>query len=206
MPSQVTNMSNSQDHSPDTGQQAIAAVYAKALLAAAEKSGTAQSLLDELGSLVQDVLKQQPKFAAALASPRIATEEKLGLLDNVFSGRVSPELLRFLKVVARHERLGALAEISREYRKQYNEKHQRVEAVVTTAEPLPDDLRDSVLQSLQAKLGQQVDLVLRTDADLLAGMVVRVGDTVYDASLANRLDRQRRQTIRRSVARLQQTT
>ncbi|MCA9270552.1 MAG: ATP synthase F1 subunit delta, partial [Planctomycetales bacterium] len=186
------------------GLQAVAAEYAKALLSATEKSGSSTETLEQLESIVHDVVAKQPKFAAALSSPRFALEHKLRLVEQAFGGRVLPELLQFFKVLARHGRLNALRPISRAFRKLYNEAHARVEVVVTTAEPLPSDLRDRLIATLTQKVGKEIDLVQRIDADVLGGMVVRMGDTVYDASLANRLERQRQQALRRSVAHLQQ--
>jgi F-type H+-transporting ATPase subunit delta len=190
---------------PDAGQQAIAAAYAKALLATTEKSGGTAVVLADFEALVRDVLAKQARFADALTSPRIAVEDKVRMIDNVFSGRVPKELLNFLKVVAKHERLDALKEISREYRDLYNEKYNRVRVVVTTAEPLTGELHTRVAEAMKAKLGRDIDLAAEVDPNVLGGMVVRVGDTVYDSSLRNRLDRQRQVTIKNSIARLQQS-
>lgn len=187
-----------------TGQQAVASVYAKALLETTEKSGETATVLEELDALVNQVLANQPKFEQALASPRISAEEKVGLIDRVFAGKISQGLLRFLKVVARHQRLDHLREMRRAYRSLFNHTHGRVEVRVTTATPLPEDLYTQVMQTLQQKLGKTVELVTRTDPNILGGIVVRLGDTVYDASLANRLDRQRLKAIRGSVAKLQE--
>ena len=168
----------------DAGQESVASIYAKALLATTEKSGASASVLQELDAVVNDVLGGQPKFSSALASPRLSVEDKLRMIDNVFGGRVSSELLRFLKVLARHERLGALRDINRAFRRLYNEAHGRVEVSVTTAETLRTEQQSEVKQALQAKLGRQIDLVTHTDPNVLGGIVVRMGDTVYDASLA----------------------
>lgn len=193
------------NEAPDAGLQAVAAAYAKALLAATENSGSTAQVLADFESLVREVLNKQPKFTDLLVSPRMAIEEKLALIDKVFGGRVPKELLNFLKVVAKHERLDALKEISRKYRDFFNEKYQRVRVVVTTAEPLTGELRTRVSSAMKAKLGREVDLATEVNPAVLGGMVVRVGDTVYDSSLANRLDRQRQVTIQKSIARLQQS-
>ena len=188
---------------PDAGQQAVAAAYAKALLAATEKSGNTAKVLEDFEALVRDVLAKQPRFADALASPRLAIDDKLRMIDSVLGGRVAKELLNFLKVVAKHERLAALQEISRKYRGLFNDAYNRVRVIVTTAEPLTSELRTRVAGAMKSKLGREVDLALEIDPSVLGGMVVRVGDTVYDSSLANRLDRQRQATIKNSIARLQ---
>jgi F-type H+-transporting ATPase subunit delta len=68
----------------DSGRQHLGSVYAKALLGAAEKAGQAKQVLEELDSLVTDVLNQLPQLDAAFISPRLAHEEKAALIDKAF--------------------------------------------------------------------------------------------------------------------------
>lgn len=189
----------------DTQHESIAATYAKALLGTTEKSGETANVLGELESLARDVVAGQPRFTKALSSPRLANDQKLALLDRTLGGRVSPTLLKFLKVVARHGRFNAVQQIAKSYRNQVNEKLGRAAVTVTTAQPLDDDLRARVMQAVEARLGKQVDLQTEVDGSLIGGMVVRVGDTVFDASIANRLDRIRKTAIKNTAARLQRT-
>lgn len=190
----------------ETQHESIAATYAKALLATTEKSGATAAVLADLESLVGDVLDAQPRFTAALSSPRLATGDKIGLIDRVLGGRVSADLLRFVKVVARHGRFAALPAIAKSFRKQVNDLAGRTEVIVTTAQPLADDLRARLASALEGRLGKQVDLRTEIDRSLIGGMVVRVGDTVYDASLSNRLDRLRQAAIKNTAARLQRAS
>src|SRR5688500_16298164 len=104
----------------DSGHQHLGSVYAKALLGAAESAGQSQQVLEELESLVADVLDKLPQLDAAFASPRLSAEEKSALIDRSFGGRVSKTLLHFLKVVARHGRLDTLRAILQAARKLYN--------------------------------------------------------------------------------------
>src|SRR3954447_26703284 len=86
----------------DAGRQHLGTVYAKALLAAAEKSGQADQVVEELESLVTDVLDRLPQLDAALKSPRLTHEERMPLIDKALGGRLLPTLLTFLKVVSKH--------------------------------------------------------------------------------------------------------
>ena len=188
-----------------TQNESIGATYAKALLATSEKSGETAGLLSELESLVADVLTQQPRFADALSSPRLSKDEKLSLIDRTLGGRVSPTLLKFLKVVATHGRFNALPAIAESFRHQVNERSGRAAVTVTTAQPLDGDLRGQVEQAVAKRLGKEVDLRTQVDESILGGIIVRVGDTVFDASIANRLDRIRRTAIKNTAAKLQRT-
>ncbi len=180
----------------DVGQQQVGAVYAKALLGAA--ASNIDSVLDELQSIVEDVLASNAQINELLASPRIPLEAKVAVIDKAFKG-ADKILVNFLKVVAQHGRLDCLQEIYRSARHLANSSQGRVAVQVKTAEPLTDALRDQVAGQLKNLLKTDVVVEAETDPDLIGGMVVRVGDTVYDGSIANRLQKLRRDALARSV-------
>jgi len=202
-----------QNEQIDAGRQHLGSVYAKALLGAAEKAGQAEAVVEELESLVSDVLNKLPQLEEALKSPRLAHEERVPILDKAFGGRMSATTLTFLKVVSKHSRLDCLRAIARAARKQLNTLQNRVEVIVETAHPLSNPIRDRIVGRLTELLGRQVLLTTEINPDLLGGLVVRVGDTVYDASLAARLKRMQevtldhtKQTLRESLARFAVST
>ena len=178
--------------SVDTGQQYLAAVYAKALLGATERVGNTEAVLEELETLLSEVFQQLPKLENALTSPRVGQEEKLRLLELAIGSRVSQSLLDFLKVLARRGRLDCLRAITRAARQQLNEIRGRVEVTLVTAEPLGEDSTRQAAERLQTALGQEIDLSTSVDPDLIGGAIVRVGDTIFDGSVINRLEQMRR--------------
>ena len=178
--------------SVDTRQQYLAAVYAKALLGATERAGNTEAVLEELEALLSEVFQQLPKLESALTSPRVGQEEKLRLLELAIGSRVSQSLLDFLKVLARRGRLDCLRAITRAARQQLNEIRGRVEVTLVTAEPLGEDSTRQAAERLQTALGQQIDLSTSVDPDLIGGAIVRVGDTIFDGSVINRLEQMRR--------------
>jgi F-type H+-transporting ATPase subunit delta len=197
----------------DAGKQHLGAVYAKALLAAAEKAGHADQAVEELESIVADVLSKLPQLDAMLKSARLSIEERLPIIDRAFGGRVLPTTLTFLKVVSQHGRMDCLRAIARAARKQLNVTRGRVEVLVQTAHPLSNPVRDRIVGRLRELLGREVDLTTSVNEELIGGLVVRVGDTVYDASIAARLKRMEqvtldhtKQTIRESLERFAVST
>src|SRR5262245_46105419 len=92
----------------DASRQHLGTVYAKALLGAAEKVGQADQVVEELESLVADVLNKLPALEEALKTPRLTHEERLPILDKAFGGKMSATALTFLKVVSKHGRLDCL--------------------------------------------------------------------------------------------------
>ncbi len=189
----------------DPARQRLGTVYAKALLGATEKAGQTDRVLEELDSLVADVLDKLPDFEETLRTPRIGPEEKVQLLERVFASRVSPLFMNFLKVAAQHERLDALRAIQRAARKLYNEMRNRVEVLVETAAPLSNQLRGSIAARLGKLLGREVVLTTEINPDLLGGLVVRVGDTVYDGSLAGKLKAMEAVTLEQTTQRLRES-
>ena len=183
-------------HDPiDAGRQHLGSVYAKALLGAAEKAGQAEQVVAELEALIGEVLSKLPQLDEALKSPRLTHEERLPILEKAFGGKLSRTTLTFLKVVSQHGRLDCLRAIARAARKQLNTARGRVEVLVETAYPLSNPVRERITSRLTQMLGKQVILSTNVNEDLLGGLVVRVGDTVYDASLAARLKRMEAVTL-----------
>jgi len=181
--------------SVDASRQHLGSVYAKALLGAAEAAGQADQVVEELESLVTDVLDKLPQLEEAMKSPRLTHEERLPILDKAFGGRLSPTMLTFLKVVSKHGRLDCLRAIARSARKQLNLTRGRVEVIVETAYPLSNPVRERIVGRLMQLLHREVMLTTEVNEDLLGGLVVRVGDTVYDASVAARLKRMEQVTL-----------
>ena len=188
----------------DSGRQRLGEVYAKALIGAAEKAGKTSQVLEELDSVVNDVLANLPKLAAALESPRVPIEHKLTLLDRAFGGKMSKELLNFLKVAAKHGRLDCLKAVNRAAKDLHNEMRGRVEVHVRTAEPAGPELLAKIAAQLKLALQRDVDLRAGVDPSLIGGLLVRVGDTVYDGSVANRLKRLRAETLDKTSQQIRQ--
>ena len=171
----------------NTDQQHIAGVYAKSVISATEKSGNTEEVLEQLDSFVVDVLGKIPQLNAALRSPRISLDEKASLIDSALSGRADKTFVNFLKVLNNHNRLDCLPAINQQAKVQFNELRGRVEAAVTVADELTPQLKEAVQSKLKAVLGKDVILTVKTDPRIIGGMIVKVGDTVYDSSVANQL-------------------
>ena len=135
----------------DTERQYIGTVYAKGLLGAAEKANQVTQVVDELESIVVDVLPQLPKLKLLLESPRVPMEVKEKVLNQSFSAG-SSVLLTFLKVVCRHGRFDCLRVISRTATALLQEQTGVVEVRVTTAELVPESMHEE----LKTKLNESV--------------------------------------------------
>jgi F-type H+-transporting ATPase subunit delta len=171
-------------------------------LGVTEAAGKTADVLGEFDSLVVDVLDKMPNFEATLASPRVPHEDKVKMLDKAFGKTMSEQLLTFLKVVSKHGRLNCLRTINKSAHRLYDHMKGRVVVQVRTAEPLDAALLKSISEKLAQKLGQEVILQTQVDPDVIGGLVVKVGDTVFDGSVANQLTRFREEAIKQTSQQL----
>jgi len=184
----------------DAGRQHLGLVYAKALLGAAEKVNQVDRVLEELESVVNDVFAKLPQLFAILSAERVEFEKKEQLLDKTFKGKMSPVLLDSLKVIGRHNRLDCLHAVAVAARQLFNDARGRVAVQVRTAQPLSADLQKSISAALKQRLGKDIDLQLQVRPEILGGLVVRVGDTLFDGSLVTKLEKMRVAAIADTVA------
>jgi F-type H+-transporting ATPase subunit delta len=184
------------------GAQRVAAIYAKAFLGAAEKAGQSDAMVEELDA-VSAALDQYPKLEAVLGSALIGHDEKTRILDRLFAARLSSLTLDFLKVVSHHGRLEIVRAVRQEVQKLYDQLRGRVRVELRTATPLDDGLSRSVEVSLRKILGGEPQVDPAVDPRLIGGIVLRVGDTVYDGSVARQLQQVREQMITRSIHEIQ---
>ena len=181
----------------DSDQQQLGDVYARALLAFAEGAGNVDQLVDELGEVVE-AIDDVAGLRSALESPRVGVDSKIGLLDKAFAGKVEKGLLHFLKVVGNKGRFDCLGAIASSARTLRDEMAGRVQAVVTSASPMDSEAVGRITDQLSKTLGKDVSLQVLVDPEILGGIVVRVGDTVYDGSVVNQLSQVRARAVKRA--------
>ena len=171
--------------------------YAEALVKAADSVGEteAEAVLDDLEAIVADVLDARPMFAAILASPSVSIADKDRILVETFEGRATTTLVRFLRVLNRHGRLGSIQPIARVARDLLDRRQNRTKVTVRTAVPLDEGQLGALRDRLGRMLAATPILDVKVDPALIGGLVVQVGDDVYDASVRDRLEQLRHRLI-----------
>jgi F-type H+-transporting ATPase subunit delta len=169
--------------------------YAEAFLNVVEQEGSADSAFDELDQVVRDVLLAHPEFSSVLASPAVAPHEKDRILTQTFEGRALPVVTRFLRVLNQHGRIALVPAVAREARALWNKRHNRVPVTVRSATALDEGQRARLNDKLAKLAGGTPMVVYEIDASLIGGLIVQVGDDVYDASLRSQLDQMRLRLI-----------
>ena len=197
------NVEQTQRQKADVGGQRIARTYAEALLNAAEKQNQANETLEEFDALIGTVLHGKPALEKFLSSLAVGRHIKRAVLSSTFMGRASELLTNFLLVVNDHDRLDLLRSILAAYREEYERRTERLRVQVRSAAPLPDDQRERLVSELRAALKREPVLETKVDPDLLGGIVVRVGDYLFDGSVRTRIENLRKQLIERSSHEIQ---
>ena len=181
----------------------IAEVYAKAYLdAVASQDGSIDDAVAEFASFA-DVLKSLPEFEAILASAMVATDEKIALLDKAIASSASPLFWNFLQIVAKRNRLDLLPPIFAQAQSLLDERRRRIPVTITTAAAVDSQLVAVLSEKLRGILGGEPIIRSVIDPEVIGGLVVRVGDTVYDASVSTQLQNVCRQIVERSAQEIQ---
>jgi F-type H+-transporting ATPase subunit delta len=169
----------------------IAKRYATALLEIGSETGELDTLVDQLGRAAA-AYESSGELRIAFDDPLVPAATKKGILNEV-SDRLGlgPTAKNTLGLLLDRRRIRALPAIAGRLREMADLKRGILRAEVETALPLPEEYFEKLQRQLERITGRRVALDRKLDASLLCGVIVRVGDTVYDGSLLSRLKQMR---------------
>lgn len=167
--------------------QTIARRYAIALADVVLEQGQAPVVQDELTEWAR-MIEKNALLKEALSNPTVPYEQKRKVLQELIQRTsVHQSTANFLQVLLRNQRLSELGEVNKWFGLILDERAGVVAAEVTTARPVAPEAVERLRQKLASISGKKVRLNFTTDADLIGGMVARIGSTVYDGSIKNQL-------------------
>lgn len=185
-------------HRARPGTRVVAQRYARALLEVALDKKTD---LDRIGKELagfQGLLERESQLEAALAAPTIPMAKRVAILEAVLaSAKVASETLNLLRLLARNERVPLVGFVSESFRRLVLEHKQIQPGEVVSAHPLSSDQKKRLAGQLGQALGKTMELSYRTDPEILGGVVVRVGNRVFDASVTTQLRRFKEEALSR---------
>jgi len=168
-------------------------VYARSLFQVAEEHDVLDEIHEQLG-LWADALGQNKDLQTFFFSPRFSTAEKKDAIRKIIDGG-DERFLNFLELLAERHRLPVTFRIRREFDDLWREEHKLLSVEVTSAVELDESLVDSIGERIEERTGRRIELTSRVDPDIIGGLVLRVGNSILDASIRNRLD-----NLRKNVA------
>ena len=187
----------------DATREKLAEIYAAALLRACESTRESfADLWEEYDSFLVEACDAHPKFEAILASASVPVEEKYRIIDSLCA-TTTRVFRNFLKTLARRGRMDMLRAIRVACRRLDDERRGRVPVTITSAVPLDAATLAKLSARLTTLVGGEPKFTVVVDPKVIGGIVVRVGDVVYDASVATQLNTALQEIIDRSAHEIQ---
>lgn len=186
----------------DASARQVGVLYAKALYAAAAKSNSLDEVAADFEAVMQ-VLESHPTWIDFARSGMISNEQRAEIYRKGFEGKAAPVFVNFLRTVAMHGRQQMLRAIFRAFREMNDERTGQVRIEVITPTKLDEEVSKRMSEGLLQSLGRKPIFEPRLDPRLIGGVMLRVGDTVYDGSVATQLEKIRTQMIDRTVHEIQ---
>lgn len=169
--------------------QTVARRYATALADVAidrREEKVVQNELDQWSVMIESSSQLKEVFA----NPTIAYDQKRRVLEDLIArSRPRDTTASFLRVLLKNQRLAQLRDITARYAQVLDERAGVLAGSVTTARPIPEELKKTLHETLSAATGHTVQLSFDTDEKIIGGLVARIGSTVFDGSVESHLER-----------------
>ena len=164
--------------------------YAASLVELAKAEG-ALDAVDQDIRLLKATISEHLNLKNALIDATVPIEQKQKVIEEIFSGKVSPVTLNFLTLLSGMGQVEILPQIADEFARRLEAVERKVIAEVTTAVPLGPEITTSISKRLAALAGREVTIRSKVDPGVVGGIVVRMGGKLLDGSVRNQLDRLR---------------
>ncbi|HUA11150.1 MAG TPA: ATP synthase F1 subunit delta [Solirubrobacteraceae bacterium] len=169
----------------------LARVYARSLFEAGRDKGRLDVLREQLAQFA-DALEQSRELAVFFFSPYFSSVEKTSALGGLLDG--ADELfLNFLGLLIENHRMPVIFRIRHEFDRLWDEENRTLPVQITSAIALDDSTTATLGRTIGERAQRNVTLSVRVDPEILGGVIIRVGNSILDASIRNRLERLRTQ-------------
>jgi len=165
--------------------------YAKAVLSLANDQNASDAVNDDM-KLIVKTLSESADLDAALKNSVVKADDKKAVLTKVFS-EVNPLSTKLFDVLHANNRLDITGAVAEKYSILFDQQKGKEQATVTTAVPMTSDLEAKILTKIKELTNKSVELKNIVDESILGGFILRVGDKEYNASIANKLSKLKRE-------------
>lgn len=174
--------------------ETVARSYAETLFALAQRHDGLEAFGDGIDTVAR-LLDEDPRFRLFLETPRIADADKKAVIRKAFGPELPGQLVNFLLITIDKRRQRLLRSIAREYMALLDEHEGRAHVEVTVARAMDEGTREMLTRRLSSLIGKEAIPHVRVKPQILGGVVVRTGDTIYDGSVRKSLEGLRRQLL-----------
>ncbi|WP_416147760.1 F0F1 ATP synthase subunit delta [Salipaludibacillus sp. HK11] len=175
--------------------------YAYAMFDLAEQQGTLVETLEDL-EVVSQVFEDTNLLDEGFRHPNITDTQKKNILTEAFSEKVSTHVLHLLLLLIENKRIDVLHPIVDNYKQLANQAQGIAEATVQSAKPLSEQEQETIAGVFAIRAGKRkLNITNIVDKEIIGGLKVQIGDTVYDGSVSNQLARIKTRMIHGNVSR-----
>jgi F-type H+-transporting ATPase subunit delta len=161
----------------------VARRYARAAYKLSHGRGDTEDVLAGLESFTA-LFRGNDEFRRMLVHPAVPVAEKTAVVQKIVG---DPSTRDFLKFLIERDRLVLLPAVLNEFRDEYRKDAGIAAARITSAVPIPDDVKERLAAAIGHMTGKRVELEAVVDEDVIGGISLRIGDHLIDATLATRL-------------------
>lgn len=168
--------------------------YAKSLVDLSQERNLLEQVYTDINFFLS-VYKQNPAMQAMLTSPIITSDKKMAVLQKVFGSKVQPLTIQFFEIITRKNRSTYLATIAQAVINQYNDIKNIATATVMSAVALDAKNYDEIKSFISSSTGKNIELQTIVDPKLIGGIVIKIGDKLFDASIAGSLNKVKQELL-----------
>jgi F-type H+-transporting ATPase subunit delta len=169
----------------------IAQVYARSLFDVAKEHDVLDDVHEQVGEFA-DAVSDNRELAIFFFSPYFSTEEKKDGLKKLVQD-AEPIFMNFLEALVERHRMPVIFRIRTRYDRLWDEEKKLLPVQVTSAIELDESIVSSIGDRIGEQTGRTVELSSQVDPDILGGIILRVGNSILDASIRTRLNQLRKQ-------------
>lgn len=166
----------------------VANRYAKSLIDLTKEQNSLDVIFNDMKSF-QQTLHSSVALQNMLKSPVVNNDDKLSVLKKVFAGSLHATTMNFFAIIVRKNRAFVLDSISDAFISQYNTYNNIISATVKTAQPIDAEVTAEVTRFIEKQSGKKVALTTTIDPSLIGGLIIQIGDNLYDASIAGKINK-----------------
>jgi F-type H+-transporting ATPase subunit delta len=174
--------------------EAIAQVYARSLFEVAKEHDKLDVVREQLGEIA-DTIAESHDLQVFFFSPYFSTDEKVEGLRSALQD-ADESVVNFLDLLIEKHRMPALFRIRREFDALWEEENRLLPVQVTSAIELDESTVKQIGDAIGKQTGRRIELTSEVDPGILGGIVLRVGNSILDASIRNRLEKLRKQVVK----------
>jgi len=161
--------------------------YAKATLSLAKKQNI-ETIINKDMQLIENTIANSKELQSFFNNPVFKAEEKLKVINAVFGDKIDEITKNVIQLLLKSKRISLLPFVAKQYQNLYKKSQNVASAVVTTAVPLTDTLKEKILTKIKQETSQDVSLQNNVDTSIIGGYILQIGDKQIDASISGKLN------------------